>query len=323
MPVRSVAARSCLALLVLALATDLAACSDTASTPATSDAGPDAGGSDATDAGAQPFEAATDAGAPTRVRLMAANTTSGGQQAYELPGIRIFQGLRPDIVMIQEFEYSTGSLRTLVDTAFGTEFVFFVEPRVGGIPNGIVSRFPILESGAWADASTPDRAFAYARIDVPGAVDLWAVSVHFLTTGATARSTEARALRDYVQSTIPPGDFLVIGGDLNTESENEQALLDLSSEVVVASPFPADQAGNINTSINRNKLHDLMLARANMDALEVPVAVGAAVFDAGLVFDSRVYTPLADVTPILAGDSATPGMQHMAVVRDFMLGRAR
>jgi hypothetical protein len=46
--------------------------------------------------------------------------------------------------------------------------------------------------------------------------------------------------------------------------------------------------------------------------------VGSSPYPSGLVFDSRVYTPLSDVTPVLATDSAEPGMQHMPVVRDFV-----
>jgi endonuclease/exonuclease/phosphatase family metal-dependent hydrolase len=319
MSFRSVAARSCFALLI-ALATDLAACSDASVAPLpNADSGSDAGGDDAETGGQLP-DGAIDPGLATRVRLVAANTTSGNQQSYELPGVRLFQGLHPDIVMIQEFQYAGGDLRALVDTAFGTDFVFFVEPRTGGIPNGIVSRFPILESGAWADASVPDRAFAYARIDVPGPVDLWAVSVHLLTSGSADRSTEAKALAAYVKSTVPAGDYLVIGGDFNAGSENEQALADLSAEVVVKGPFPADQSGNVNTSGNRSKPHDFVLARDNLGAHEVPVTIGAATFAAGLVFDSRVFTPLTDVAPVLKDDSATTNMQHMPVVRDFMLG---
>jgi len=38
------------------------------------------------------------------------------------------------------------------------------------------------------------------------------------------------------------------------------------------------------------------------------------------VFDSRVYTPLSDVAPVLSTDSAATNMQHMAVVRDFAFG---
>ena len=301
--------------LVLLLA--LAACGGTRVDPAPLvDAGTDVA-FDADDAAA---DAAVDEGAPTHLRIMAANTTSGSGQDYELPGIRIFQGLLPDIVLIQEFAYANGDLRALVDTAFGKDFAFFVEPRVGGIPNGIVSRYPILASGAWVDASVPDRAFAWARIDIPGSIDLWAVSLHLLTTGGTVRNTEATQLVAYLASNVPKGDYLVVGGDLNTDSEAEPALATLAGTVVVAPPFPADANGNKNTSINRNKPHDWLFARAGLDALQTPVTVGAASFAAGLVFDSRVYTPLADVSPVLLGDSAVSGMQHMPVVRDFIVG---
>lgn len=280
----------------------------------------DAGTDVAFDADDAAADAAVDEGAPTHLRIMAANTTSGSSQNYELPGIRIFQGLVPDIVLIQEFAYANGDLRALVDTAFGKDFAFFVEPRVGGIPNGIVSRYPIVASGAWVDASVPDRAFAWARIDIPGSIDLWAVSLHLLTTGGTVRNTEATQLVAYLASNVPKGDYLVVGGDLNTDSEAEPALATLAGTVVVAPPFPADANGNKNTSINRNKPHDWLFARAGLDALQTPVTVGAASFAAGLVFDSRVYTPLADVSPVLLGDSAVSGMQHMPVVRDFIVG---
>jgi hypothetical protein len=60
-----------------------------------------------------------------------------------------------------------------------------------------------------------------------------------------------------------------------------------------------------------------VLANAGLDALRAPVVIGAGSFAAGLVFDSRVYTPLADVAPVVVGDSGAGGMQHMAVVRDF------
>jgi endonuclease/exonuclease/phosphatase family metal-dependent hydrolase len=318
--------------LAVFLVGSLAGCGSSSASATSNDAGsasPDAAAPSppgSADAGAS-TEAGpmSDAGPTTRVRLMAANLTSGTNQSYDAPGIRIFQGLAPDVVMIQEFKYAgsdAGSgtdLRALVDAAFGTGFSFFVEPRDGGIPNGIVSRYPILESGAWADTSVPDRAFAYARIDVPGAIDLWAVSVHLLTTGATQRATEATQLLGYVQANVPAGDYLVIAGDFNLDSPSEATLTDLAPVVVVAPPYPADQSGNTNSSINRNRPHDWLLPGPSLDARKVAVTIGATSLADGLVFDSRVYTPLADVAPVLAGDSAATGMQHMPVVRDFAM----
>ncbi len=138
---------------------------------------PDAASADAS-GDAATADASSDAGATVRVRVVTANITSDNYQAYEAPGIRIFQGLAPDIVMIQEFNYRHGTLRDLVDTAFGPNFCFFREPQSGGIPNGVVSRYPITGHGQWQDVNVPDRDFAWTRIDVPGPVDLWAVSVH-------------------------------------------------------------------------------------------------------------------------------------------------
>jgi endonuclease/exonuclease/phosphatase family metal-dependent hydrolase len=262
-------------------------------------------------------DAATDAPQKTPIRVMAANLSSGTMQSYDTPGIHIFQGLRPDIVLIQELNYPSGA-RSLVDTAFGTQFAMYVEPT-GSIPNGIVSRYPIIDSGTWVDASVSDRAYVWARIDVPGPIDVFAVSLHLLTTGATQRDTEAKQVVGYVEANAPAGAYVVIGGDFNTDTTAEAALTDLSSVVVVAAPYPADQTGNTNTSINRNHPHDWVLVGPSLQSRAIPVVIGTSTYAAGLVFDSRVYTPLADVAPILAGDSAAPGMQHMPVVRDFLL----
>jgi len=58
---------------------------------------------------------------------MAANLTSGNNQLYESPGIRVFHGLKSDVVVIQEFNYgrkpsSTAQIRSCVDQAFGSSF---------------------------------------------------------------------------------------------------------------------------------------------------------------------------------------------------------
>jgi hypothetical protein len=37
------------------------------------------------------------------------------------------------------------------------------------------------------------------------------------------------------------------------------------------------------------------------------------------VLDSRVYTPLSEIAPVQADDSASTNMQHMGVVRDFRI----
>src|SRR5256885_16158900 len=64
------------------------------------------------------------------VRVMSANISSGNSQKYETPGIDIFQGLRPDIVAIQEFNFSNNSpsdFAALLNLAFGPGFSYFRE----------------------------------------------------------------------------------------------------------------------------------------------------------------------------------------------------
>jgi endonuclease/exonuclease/phosphatase family metal-dependent hydrolase len=253
---------------------------------------------------------------PTRLRIVAANLTSGNLQTYEQPGINILQGLKPDVVLIQEF--NVGDRRVFVDTALGQSFAYFVEPTIG-LPNGVISRYPIVSSGNWVDSLAVNRSFVWAQIDIPGPVDLWAVSVHLLTTGSTARASEVGQLIGYIDSVVPSGDYLVVGGDFNTDNNMEAALMDFSSTVVVMPPFPVDQLNNASTSGNRTKPYDWVLVNPDLDALSTAVTMGTSTYPYGLVFDSRVYTPLTDVPPILATDSAAPNMQHMAVVRDFLV----
>ncbi len=255
----------------------------------------------------------------TRVRIMAANTTSGSSPTYQDPGIRIFQAMKPDIALVQELKYA-GGVRALVDVAFGTEFQTALEISPGSIPNGIVSRYPILEQGEWDDPDATDRDFVWARIDVPGPIDLWAVSVHFRTAGSLERDTEARNLIAYIAAKVPATDYLVIGGDLNTAVETELALFTLSSRVSIAPPYAVDQAWNNKTSSPRSKPYDWVLPSPNLLGHMMPVRIGSSWFEHGFVFDTRVFTPIEQVAPALALDSAAVNMQHMAVVRDFALG---
>src|ERR1039457_3344957 len=85
------------------------------------------------------------------VRVMAANL-NGNTQSYQPFAIRIRQGLKADVVAIQEFNYTStnglevntpAAFREMLDTAFGTNFVYYRETGFN-IPNGIISRWPIL-----------------------------------------------------------------------------------------------------------------------------------------------------------------------------------
>jgi hypothetical protein len=61
------------------------------------------------------------------------------------------------------------------------------------------------------------------------------------------------------------------------------------------------------------------MPNADLAALQVPTRIGAQSFPNGLVFDSGVFTPLSDVAPVQPSDSGASNMQHMPVVKDFVL----
>ncbi len=256
------------------------------------------------------------------VRLMAANTTSGSLQSYDPGhGIRIFQGTKPDVVMIQEFNYgdnSTTAIRNFVNTAFGTNFSYY---REGGaqIPNGVISRWPIIAAGEWDDNQVTNRDFAWARIDVPGPKDLWVVSVHLLTSSSSIRNTEAVNLVNFIKANVPVTDYLVIGGDFNTSSRSEAAFSTFSQVVSVAAPYPADRNGNTNTNASRGSPYDHVLVDGDLKAYQTATVIGGSSFAAGLVADTRVYSPISEISPALSSDSGAASMQHMAVIKDFLI----
>lgn len=272
--------------------------------------------------GGEPLARGESALGEVALRVMAANTTSGTQQSYDPGhGTRIFQGTDPDIVLLQEFNVGNNSaadLRAWVDTAFGTQFHYSREAGAQ-IPNGVVSRWPIIASGEWDDPRVSNRDFAWARIDVPGPTDLWAVSVHLLTTNSTERNAEARALVQFIKAQVPAGAYLVIGGDLNTGSRGESCIGTLSQVVSTSGPWPADKNGNDNTNARRNEPYDWVLVDADLKPWQVPTVIGSSTFPAGLVVDTRVYSSLAEISPAQSGDSGASYMQHMAVIKDFRI----
>lgn len=256
-----------------------------------------------------------------RIRLMEGNLSSGNQQSYLSPGSHIFAGLHPDVALVQEFNVGANSkleLDTWVKTTFGPAYSYFRESSAAfQIPNGVVSRFPILASGSITDPKVGNRAFAYARLQLPDGSKLWAFSLHLLTKGD--RDAEAAALVKWIKAAVPAGDHVVIGGDFNTGTRTEPCVLTLGAVVSVVAPFPVDNQGNEMTSGNRSKPHDWLLVDAALRARETPVAIKASRFPSGLVVDTRVYSPILDLSPAVATDSGAPSMQHMGVVRDFLL----
>ncbi|HYO74564.1 MAG TPA: endonuclease/exonuclease/phosphatase family protein [Archangium sp.] len=257
-----------------------------------------------------------------RVRLMAANISSGNYQSYDPGhGTRIFQGTKPDVVMIQEFNYGDNSataIRNFVNTAFGSSFSYYREAGAQ-IPNGVISRWPIIASGEWDDPYVTNRDFAWARIDIPGPRDLWVVSVHLLTADATTRNNEAANLVSRIKSLVPVGDYLAIGGDFNTDTRSESSFSTFAQVVTTASPYPADRNGNTHTNATRAKPYDHVLVDSDLRAWQTSTVIGSSSFSAGLVVDTRVYSPLSDISPALSADSGSTNMQHMAVIKDFVV----
>lgn len=261
------------------------------------------------------------------IRILAANITSGNNQSYDPgEGNRIFQGLDPDVVLVQEMNVGVSAnkntpatYRAWVNTNFGTSFSYYVEPS-GNIPNGIVSRYPILASGEWDDSTMTDRDYVWAKIDIPGDKALWAVSVHISSGGgASQRNVEAGEIKAYIAKNIPAGDYLALGGDFNTTSRTEACIGTLSSAVVTSGPFPVDQNNDGDTNASRASPYDWVMADTDLNALKTTLVIGSNSFPNGLVFDSRVFTPLATVAPVLLNDSGASNMQHMAVMRAFLI----
>lgn len=285
--------------------------------PEPSAVAPDAGRT-RRDSGTRPPDDAPGGTAP--LRIVAANISSGGSQKYEAEGIRILQALAPDVALVQEMNYKTNApadIDELVGSAFPSGFYTYRE--TAQIPNGIVSRYPIVASGRWIDPKVDNRGFAWAKIEIPGPHPLWAVSVHLLTTGSTNRNEEATALLAELANVVGEGDYLTVGGDLNTERRSERAIDTFATRLATSGPYPADGSGNDSTNAPRNAPYDWVLVDAVLDGHQVPTRIGGSTFERGLVFDSRVYTPLAEVAPVTAADSAVANMQHMPVVRDFLL----
>ena len=252
---------------------------------------------------------------------MAANLTSGNGQDYDLGhGVRILQGLDADIVLLQEMNFGNNTrpeIDTLVDDVCAGACKYVRGPQEQ-IPNGVLSRLPILECGSWIDPEVTNRNFVWARIDAPGDADLWAISVHLLSSSASSRALEATALLNHM-AVIPPGDLVVLGGDLNTNNRNETAISTLANMFVTSGPHPVDHNDNDTTNAPRNRPYDWVLADAELAVQQVAVTIGQSVFPAGAVIDTRVYVPLSEIAPAQLGDSAAPSMQHMAVVKDFQI----
>ncbi len=265
------------------------------------------------------------------MRFMAGNITTGKNQTYDLGhGTRIFKALRPDIAMIQEFNLDSMTREQWVQSTFGEEYSFVFSPN--NIPNGIISKYPITDSGYWETNVENARNWDWAVIDIPGSRDLLAISVHLHTS---KNAEEYPVLIQRISEKQKEGNYhVVIAGDFNTSSR-EEVLKHFDSVFNVRGPWPVDQTGREGTDANRNTREienqrplDWVLLSHDLDRLEIPITIGAHTYADGHVFDSRVYAScsahdnaneLSDVFPVEANDSGFLNMQHMAVIRDVAI----
>ena len=280
-------------------------------------------------------------GEGTVIRFMAANVTSGNYSDYDDGrGIRLMQAAQADIVFIQEFSYTDG-LRALVDTTFGPEFYYY--KGYGSKPNGVISRYPIVEHGSWQSSAYSDRQWEWAIIDIPGPRDLIAISLHL---HSSKNATEMPQLVKNIQSKLGEGDYyLAIGGDFNTKSRggvrsNFGKITVVGKdgpETCTGGEFPVDQENNSCTSAERDDPYDWVLFDSTLHSYEIPITIGSHTYTHGHVLDSRVYDRLGeldDVPPVQAEDSdkcydnpycdtsgnrTQTNMQHMVVIRDIRL----
>ena len=196
--------------------------------------------------------------------------------------------------MVQEFNAgsnSTGELRAFVDSAFGPEYTFTRALASGRSPTASspAIRFSPAASGPtprWPTATSSGR-----RSTSPSPIDLYAISVHLLGSGAGARDLEAGELVQHIQG-FPAGAYVVLGGDFNTSTRIEPCVQTLSSVLITAGPFPVDQANLDTTNTNRNKPYDWVLVNGPLASHEQSVAIGGNMFAHGLVVDTRVYSPI-------------------------------
>lgn len=271
------------------------------------------------------------AGAQTDIRIVASNITSGNNQQYITAGTNILDGLNPDVILMQEFNLpgtnDAAAVTAWVNSTFGAGYQWVREPLGGGvtIPNGVISKYPILASGVFDDTRVPDRNHVWARIDVPGTPDLYVISVHLWSGGgASGRNQQAGDIMNSMIPglSIPAGSYIALGGDFNTDNRTESCVTTFSSLFVTGSPYPVGQDGDPDTNANRNKPYDWVVANSTLNALKTSTVYGTFTYTNGLVMDTRDFTQTQlnnEFSPAQVSDSGDTNMQHMAVVRTFTM----
>ncbi len=270
-----------------------------------------------------------------KIRIVAGNITSGNKQSYDPGhGIRIFQALKPDIALVQEMNYKNNSdsdYKNFAQQIVGTN-CYAIDDADYQIPNGVVSKYPITSHGYWKDPKINNRALMWAVVDIPGDTDIFAVSVHLHTKPTTDQTTAAKVIVDEIakiKEKNPGKYYYVVGGDFNGPTAVSSDGFGKNNTFYVGGPHPVDENGDEETNANGSNQYDFVLADYPLHEFQVPVvyysnedSTKTKCYENGLVFDTRVYSQsVLDeyFSPAETGDSGASQMQHMAVVKDFLI----
>ena len=245
------------------------------------------------------------------ITVATANLSDNTTQAYSDPGIRILQALRPDIIAIQEFNYKLGTSHDLARRIMGPGSYFARETGGVRLPNGVISRYPIIAHGQWDDPYVLNRRFFWATIAIPGPKPLHVISVHLVQNRAARRTPEARHLHTLIRETFAPDDYVLLCGDFNVTSRGTAAFNELT-RWLVDDHHPADQEGNPNTNFARNRPYDFILPSPALAPHHAPTILAGQTFPHGLVFDTRLWNP---PPPPAEWEDTAGNMQHLPVMK--------
>ena len=260
----------------------------------------------------------------SHLRIMSANATSGDSQLYEQPGMNMMFAMDPDIIIIQEFRSSAEDVIRQLESRFKTKYSY--HKGKGRIGNGIIvkgeNKIKSVHSQPSILEFITDRGYDAAIVDIPGPKDMLVVSLHLYTKASSnmkSQIDEYPAVFDFIQQIRNTGDYyVVVGGDFNSSS-SQYVNLYWSSLLATDVTYPRDHLGNYNTNAARRRHYDWILVDRDFQQFSVPTKVGNQIFPHGYVLDSRVHSPLSEIAPVRAEDSAAANFQHMPVVRDFII----
>lgn len=259
-----------------------------------------------------------------KLRIMAANATSGSDQLYEAPGMNMLYAMDPDIIIIQEFAGSAEEVVQNLEEHFHTKYSY--HKGKGRIGNGIIVKGENKIKNTYTHPSIistlRDRYYEAAIVDIPGDKDLLVVSLHLYTKASEDQVSQIDEYPDvakFIHSILNEGDYYVaVGGDFNS-STNYYVNYYWNSMLATDITYPRDQNGNFKTNASRRRHYDWILVDKKFQEFSVPTQIGSQTFPNGYVLDSRVHSPLSEISPVEYDDSDAPNMQHMPVIRDFMI----